>query len=256
MRSSTAVLCRALVMLACLVAIPLAAVFGTSLPDMVTALLNGRWDTLSAMGRGSLGEAPILQPFVPSDGPPHAIAQQMPSPWMPTVGSSLSSDSIVPAPMPHYGVVQAGYDVPVDQALIRLADTVDPVALCADGVGVPGVESQAYEFPAITAGERPIPTHGASGRASVGRASVGRASVGRASVDQFTYVQERLRELGATRYLLEYWGDQRELYRFYCRIAIGGNANYTHYFEATDSDPLEAMSRVLRQVEAWRATRR
>jgi len=233
-------------MLACLVAIPLAAVFGTSLPDMVTALLNGRWDTLFAVDQGGMGEAPILQPFVPSDGPPHAIAEQMPSLWMPTVGPPPPSDSIVPAPMPHYGVVQAGYDVPMDQASIRLADTVDPVSLRADGVGVAGVESQAYEFPAITAGERPIPTQVTSGGASVGRASV----------DQFTYIQERLRELGATRYLLEYWGDQRQLYRFYCRIAIGGNANYTHYFEATDSEPLEAMSRVLRQVEAWRAARR
>ena len=75
----------------------------------------------------------------------------------------------------------------------------------------------------------------------------------RSTVDQFTYIQARLRELGATYYLLESWGSREQLYRFYCKVAVGGNPNYTHYFEATDSDPLQAMAQVLRQVEGWRA---
>ncbi len=65
-------------------------------------------------------------------------------------------------------------------------------------------------------------------------------------------LQSRLRQLGATYYLLETWGNQRQFYRFYCQMAVGGNAGYTHYFEATNSDPLGAMADVLRQVEAWR----
>jgi hypothetical protein len=59
--------------------------------------------------------------------------------------------------------------------------------------------------------------------------------------------------LGAVYYLLEAWGNQEQLYRFYCKMAIGGNTSYTRYFEATDVDPLTAMGKVLREVEAWRA---
>jgi hypothetical protein len=69
--------------------------------------------------------------------------------------------------------------------------------------------------------------------------------------DPFRTTQERLKQLGATYYLLESWGNQQQMYRFYCRMAIGGNPNYTHYFEAVESDPLQAMHRVLAQVESW-----
>ncbi|MCE5266876.1 MAG: hypothetical protein LLG00_03205 [Planctomycetaceae bacterium] len=65
-------------------------------------------------------------------------------------------------------------------------------------------------------------------------------------------IQQRLRGLGATYYLLESWGSDQQLYRFYCKVAVGGNADYTHWFEAIHADPLEAMRQVLRRVETWR----
>ena len=65
-------------------------------------------------------------------------------------------------------------------------------------------------------------------------------------------VQDRLRELGATYYLLESWGNGQRMYRFCCKMAIGGSADYTRCFEATHGDPLQAMAGVLRQVETWR----
>jgi hypothetical protein len=82
--------------------------------------------------------------------------------------------------------------------------------------------------------------------------SQARTNAAPASADPYRGIQDRLKELGATYYLLESWGDQQQVYRFYCRMAIGGNPNYTHYFEATDSDPLRTMHGVLRQVETWR----
>jgi hypothetical protein len=72
---------------------------------------------------------------------------------------------------------------------------------------------------------------------------------------QFIATQRRLRELGATYYLLETWGSQGELFRFYCKAAVAGNASYTRYFEATDTEPLRAMAKVLEQVQEWRAGR-
>jgi len=67
----------------------------------------------------------------------------------------------------------------------------------------------------------------------------------------FRDAQERLRQLGATYYLLESWGSQEQLYRFYCRVAVDENADYTRYFEAIHADPFQAMRQVLQQVEAW-----
>jgi hypothetical protein len=68
----------------------------------------------------------------------------------------------------------------------------------------------------------------------------------------FSQIQDRLKQLGATYYLLETWGNQQQLFRFYCKMAVGGNANYTHCFEYIGADPLQAMSEVLKQVENWR----
>jgi hypothetical protein len=65
-------------------------------------------------------------------------------------------------------------------------------------------------------------------------------------------IEQRLRHLGATYYLLETWGNEQQLYRFYCQVAATGDANFTHYFEAVDADPLQAMLVVLHRVESWR----
>jgi len=83
--------------------------------------------------------------------------------------------------------------------------------------------------------------------------AAGRAATGTpATADQFHAIQERLRQLGATYYLLESWGNQQQMYRFYCKMAVGGSAQYTRCFEATHAEPLQAMVQVLQQVEAWR----
>jgi len=68
----------------------------------------------------------------------------------------------------------------------------------------------------------------------------------------YSKIQERLQKLGATYYVLESWGNDQQLYRFYCKMAVAGNADYVHCFEATHSDPLQAMQQVLQQVETWR----
>jgi len=73
--------------------------------------------------------------------------------------------------------------------------------------------------------------------------------------ERFTAIQRQLRENGAAYYLLETWGDRGELYRFHCKLQTGADRSIMRQFEATDSDALQAMSRVLAQVEAWRAGR-
>jgi hypothetical protein len=68
-------------------------------------------------------------------------------------------------------------------------------------------------------------------------------------VDRFTYVQDRLKQLGATYYLLEMFEGREEQYRFHCCIPVGGNLSYTRKYEALDPSPLGAMVKVLQQVE-------
>ncbi len=68
-------------------------------------------------------------------------------------------------------------------------------------------------------------------------------------------MERRLREYGATYYLLDTHATDGQQYRFYCRMASGNNSNVTRDFEATDPDALQAMAQVLRQVEAWRSGR-
>jgi len=73
--------------------------------------------------------------------------------------------------------------------------------------------------------------------------------------DRFASMHQRLRESGATYCLLESWGPQSDLYRFHCKMSIGGSTNYTRSFEATDPDPLGAVAKVVEQVEQWRSGR-
>ncbi|KKK76352.1 hypothetical protein LCGC14_2864540, partial [marine sediment metagenome] len=69
------------------------------------------------------------------------------------------------------------------------------------------------------------------------------------TADRFTWIQDRLRQLGATYYVLETLEGRQDLYRFHCRMAVGGNSSYTRNYEAVDSSPLGAMSKVLQQVQ-------
>jgi hypothetical protein len=71
---------------------------------------------------------------------------------------------------------------------------------------------------------------------------------------EFRHAEQLLRELGATYYLLETFGDG---YRFYCRVALTGkiDSGQNRFFQAMSPDPLEAMKSVLDQVERWRSGR-
>jgi hypothetical protein len=84
-------------------------------------------------------------------------------------------------------------------------------------------------------------------------APVDAAQTAKASLDADD-IPKRLKDLGATYYVLESWGNDQQLYRFYCRMAVAGSSDYTQCFEATDANPQQAMQRVLRQVESWHET--
>jgi hypothetical protein len=73
--------------------------------------------------------------------------------------------------------------------------------------------------------------------------------------EQFSTIQQRLRAMGATHYVLETWGPEGALYRFQCRMSAGHHPGYTRQFEAIDDDALRVMQTVLEEIDAWKAGR-
>jgi hypothetical protein len=69
--------------------------------------------------------------------------------------------------------------------------------------------------------------------------------------DYFHSSEQRLRQLGATYYLLETLGPEINQYRFFCKIAAGANGEEVGFY-AIERDPLSAMKGVIRQIETWR----
>ncbi len=114
----------------------------------------------------------------------------------------------------------------------------------------------SFSAPADVAGQ-PGSVYGLSAASGAAASQTGAQSQAGAAAatlanEQFAALERKLRDLGASYYLLETWGNDGELYRFQCKMGVGGNPNYQRHFEATDRDKLQAMARVLEQVEAWR----
>jgi hypothetical protein len=212
-------------MLACLVTVPLIAIFGKSLPEMARSLLAGRRPVQTAPACGSAGAAPRFAPLSAIDWASAGRSQRALLDRRTGRGQGATPSSRQAMGAMNSGVIPAGYE--------HAAGTTS-------APGLPGGACNEVCTPG-PAGAR-VPSNQRSPQLLAPSAD-----------DQFTTIQQRLRQLGATYYLLESWGSQQELYRFYCRIGIGGSRNVTRYFEATDSKPLQAMIQVLEQAETWRA---
>lgn len=216
MQSSIAVVGRVLIMLACVVAIPAFALSGTSWSDMLKKLQDFRWPAVLNLARASTTSpsnvAPRLVPAATSRSP-----------------SNRPAAPAETAP-PH---------------LLAPAPATLPLSLPPPGSsGSSHVVPVGFQAPLAPLGVMPAARLGADNAAPTPSPAL--------QTDPFRSIQERLRKLGATYYLLESWGSEQQLYRFYCKMAVGGNPDYTHYFEATHADPLQAMQQVLLQVEGWR----
>jgi hypothetical protein len=250
MESSTVVAFRALVLVACLIVVPLAAIFGSQFPDVVKSVLI---DRIFPNGIPGSTNSEVTR----DTAPPFVAATESPS-WQGAPPVSAGPDATASAPAgtavapawPGAGVEPAGWNQSPGQ--------VRPVA----GEGLPGGQPGGAErlgF-AVPVDARQIshgnPNQGSSGNAPSGLGGLTNPNAHLvAGPDRFTLMERRLREFGATYYLLETWGNDSEYYRFHCKMAIANNPAHTRPFEATDTDPLRAMSRVVEQVEAWRAGR-
>lgn len=281
MQSSTTVLCRALVMLTCLITIPMVALFGTSLPQMARTLLDRRVDPGEAAANERFDEAPsfaadgaAMDPTAtspPLEGPRVNIPDRGPTAYArhgtTPAGPPNSGPSARPLPQPvgpanHAdGMVPVGYDAPVGHRMVTPPPWRRDPAGQATGGSAPGSAGDASRAgavqPAALVPVTPFPDAAPQAGAPVAPgvpAVGGNASPAlMSSAEAFLAIQERLRRLGATYYRLESWGSQQPLFRFQCEMALDESPHLTQHFEATDGDPLRAMSKVLAEVETWKA---
>jgi hypothetical protein len=249
-QSSAVVMFRALVMLVCLVAIPLAALFGSSLPAVVKAFQAGRLPTLA-----ELKGTPSPAANIPSEAPPF-VPQGTATPI-----NSTSSVMIPGAPNTQPAALN-----PPPLASRWPGSNPNPSAsgvVPAGYVESPGsngfaggtAQTGPRLSPAPPGGPNLAPVRGTEPSVP-GSAPNGSTTSVASPSDPYSRMLDRLRQLGATYYLLECWGDQKREYRFYCRMAIGGNSQYWRPFWAIDTDPIRAMTQVLQQVESWRVGNR
>ena len=263
MQSSTTAAWRAGVILTCLIAIPLAALFGTKLPGLVSWLVERERDAASVSYEDPRCEAPPLghavAPTSASDRPSAPAWAGAPTRSPPATllaaespkGAESPGRSPAPAPTHYLGDLSRRSRpqlLPVSMGPhAEGAVAVSPAVLESDPSPLGRVaptdwreESLRTEGPVVYPAGRP------SDRALASQPFV--------LTPQSEEMLRRLRELGASYYALETWGAQGQYFRFHARIAAGHGASYARHFDAVDQSGDEAMGSVLDQVEQWRAS--
>ena len=76
------------------------------------------------------------------------------------------------------------------------------------------------------------------------------------SSEPLAAMEQRLRQMGATSYRLETWGQGVRRFRFQCRVAADPTTGWARHFEATDPQPVQAVAKVLASVECWLQARK
>jgi hypothetical protein len=244
-QSSTVVAIRALVMLICLILIPVAAFCGSSFPAVLKAVQSGHWPTLADF-RGPSGPPSSQATEAPRFSPQPSGPARPANPRTPGFAGG-GFGSLAPDRAGSH-VMAANYNAPMDTPQQNGPELSTTFPQGKDGGLGPnrglsplpaGMGNLLSVDPPATAGHRD------------GAAATLPPAGGSLPGDQFKHVQDRLRELGATYYLLETCGDQKREFRFYCRMSVGGNPQVTQPFWCFDGDPLKAMTQVLKQVEDW-----
>jgi hypothetical protein len=252
MGSSLGLVFKSLVMLACLAVVPLVAMYGKYAPDFAQALMEAYKSRTRANAesdpRAAGGDAP---PFSGSttrnEGNPSAnsgspLASGAPASWN-DQGSNARPLSESPRSGDEVGSLKrASFNAPLSD---RAGDRDNSLRANSASPGN------------ITPSSNGPDQIGASAGVIAPRSGSSTTGAGDDCTTQFRRMERRLRELGATYYLLETWGSSGDRYRFFCKMAISGTADYNRnrIFQATAGDPLHAMQDVLEQVEQWRAGR-
>jgi len=255
MQNSTTTVVRAAVMLGCLIAIPGAALLGTSLPELVDSIIGviDRENVSSAGTDRSLSEAPRYGLVVQPGNLSSTAGTRSNDPSRDSAGFGQSAPRFQLAQSPTVPIAQntipvglAASPPPSSYPVTTYPSSTQIVSLeSAENAPNPNIAPNPASGQMVPVDYQAAPSYSPPVKPAV-------ATRSETASDQFKDVQQRLRQLGATYYLLEAWGNQGHLYRFYCKMSVRGNPNYNRHFEATDASAIKAMSKVLAEVEMWR----
>jgi hypothetical protein len=250
MQNSAVMAIRVGVLLVCLVAVPVIAICGKNAPEVVKALIRDYTGTSAKVASPNAGstDAPVFRPGVLG----------------PAAGSQ-SQQSGAPAALPGSGTPAAVRPSNIESGLPRElpAASLGPNAASQAGrlpngqTGVQTTAGDGSQGPAVTPVGHQVDILKRSNNESDRHALTGsgneKSSATGFPPDYFRAAETRLRDLGATYYLLETLGSAGDQYRFVCKVAAIGQPDQMLAFFAVDRDPLAAMNNVVRQVEGWRS---
>lgn len=268
MRESTAMTLRVSVMLICLVGIPLIALFGTSLPQMCVAMVErftgsegdaaGTQQEAEQAERneyeaaplysGGMGATPLQGAAAP---PPVQLTETAPAP-----NGFLPNPAATPGNQPDPCAAW-----PASTATIPAGYAATPTASPNSGIAqmTPVAPGPAYAGPPPTGLQPPrsvLPHIMPTAPPEMNRPSgmppqpMMIPSAVPASGGAFTQIEQQLRARGAMYWRLESWGTEGRLYRFSCRMSDSATPQLARHVEATAESPLEAMQKVLADVES------
>lgn len=247
MQPSFSVSLRSLVTIASLIAIPAIAVVGVSAPR--------------AMRSANRAYKPIVEPAASETAPaPESTESTEIVDETTTPPSPAAPRNVLPLPARKSPAFWNSDAPPVRPAPAEPAK-LDDRATGGDSAPEGEIRQTAYEEHAGQAAaspkDTPLRLRPTGARLTNGRdASVeDNGPPATDAPDGFSVLERRLRELGATQYRLETWGEEGSLFRFRCLMAVPDRPAHNRYFEATDAEALRAMQRVLAQVERWRGRR-
>jgi hypothetical protein len=256
MGSSFGLVIRAMVMLACLAVVPLVAMYGKYAPDFAQAVMEAYKSRTRANAdtdpREAGGDAPPFSGSAARNGGVPSKYTGSPLPY----GAPLTSIDRGLNASPLSDSAPAGPAADDDEGLKRASFNAPLSDRAGERGGSPRPNSASPGNTTTFSSNGPDQIHPAAG-AIAPRSGDSTTATGDDCTTQFRRMEQRLRELGATYYLLETWGSSGDRYRFFCKMAIAGTADYNRnrIFQATAGDPLHAMQDVLEQVEQWRAGR-
>jgi hypothetical protein len=269
MQSSAMVAIRTMIMITCLVAVPLAAVFGTALPKVFKSAFGGREQSFS-WDHSGVDDEPR---------PPSVLTvEEFSSPQTVTQADiqSIGARQAPRLPTAHITGVRAIDDAAAAQAVVETAPLWNPPPRTAQA---PKSRDMTAHF-APSPVPRRIDEHGSRNepRTEALQKTVysqphkeppldESSDDDSQDADQLVPVERpagenalsdgerRLRQLGATYYRLETWGGDGHLYRCSCNIAVNPGSRATRHFEAIEAAPSQAIGAVIKQVDTWRERR-
>ncbi len=274
---------RSAVIGGCMIIVPLCAIFGAGLSKLIapnpvkkrnpaanksasssqqkqdTTLLGAAFAP-SAPGKAAapsinvtgVSHDPTPNTLPTTSHPSASPVASVPAPSPMTSSNTMPRGSLVPSiPTRNPPILATAVEPLPPLPIIRPDPQIRLVSEPAPSTTTPPIEAQTPPPPIAMSTSATSPTHPAT-TIYAGGSSGQTGQNPELRTDWFTRTQQRLREFGATYYVLEATGPKGDQFRFHCKIALPNSPGFERHFEATDVDATKAMQNVLQQVEAWR----